>query len=363
MAEVTPLHDATAQAGATFTEEGGWQVPADFGDRAAEYEHARTDAVVFDTSHRGKLTITGRDAFRFLHNLCTNDIVGLPAGGGCEAFLTNTHAKTIARALVYHAIDPDGAAALWLDLDPGHAERVYAHLDRYVISEQLELTDRTREFAQVHLAGPRAAEVLATIGATAAGSLSELHHLRFTMADGLVSMLRRHDPLGLPGWDILCRADAARDLWTAVSEAGAAVAGRHTYEILRVEAGTPVYGVDIDDTNLPQETGRTERAISYTKGCYIGQETIARLRTYGHVNRLLVGLRIEGDLVVPSGSRVYRDDKEVGKVTSSAVSPRFQGALALAYMRRGNESPGVAVEIESADHRRSGEVVALPFGG
>ena len=161
---------------------------------------------------------------------------------------------------------------------------------------------------------------------------------------------------------MLCRPEDALALWTALTDSGAAVAGLRTYDILRVEAGTPLYGRDIDETNLPQETGRTHLAVSFTKGCYIGQETIARIRTYGHVNRSLVGLKLAGEQAAPPGSLVYRDGKEVGRITSSVVSPRFPGALALAYLRRGNESPGVAVEVDGTAERRSAEVVGLPFG-
>jgi len=362
MAEQTPLHDVTSQAGATFVEEAGWQVPRDFGDPAAEYTLAREEAAVFDVSHRGKVSLAGPDAGRFLHNLCTNDIVGLAAGSGCEAFLTSTQAKIVASALVYRVAEPDGADTFWLDLDPGVAAKVVTHLDRYLISEQVELADRTREWAQVHLAGPRAADVLQQIGGGEVADLQPLHQLSLSLAEGVLCTIRRHDPLGLPGFDVLCQSKDALALWTALTAAGAAVAGSGTYDILRVEAGTPIYGRDIDDTNLPQETGRTEHAVSFTKGCYIGQETIARIRTYGHVNRSLVGLKIAGDELAPPGSLVHRDGKEVGRVTSSVLSPRFSGALALAYLRRGHESPGVAVEVERPGEPRSAEVVALPFG-
>src|SRR4029077_577828 len=125
----------------------------------------------------------------------------------------------------------------------------------------------------------------------------------------------------------------AAAVWQALIAGGAQPAGLQAYHTLRIEAGTPVYGLDIDDSNLPQEVGRTERTVSFTKGCYIGQETVARIRTYGHVNRSLVGLRIAGGEAVPRGVQVTRESKEVGTVTSCIVSPRF-GAIALGYVRR-----------------------------
>ena len=114
-----------------------------------------------------------------------------------------------------------------------------------------------------------------------------------------------------------------------------------------MEAGTPVYGRDIDETNLPQEVARVERTISFTKGCYIGQETVARIRTYGHVNRTLVGLQLDGETAVPLGTKLFHADKEVGHITSSAVSPRLGQAIALAYVRRGSQEPGTRLEVET----------------
>src|SRR5262249_40130405 len=135
-------------------------------------------------------------------------------------------------------------------------------------------------------------------------------------------------------------------------------AGLETYHVLRVEAGTPQFRIDIDDTNLPQEVGRTERTISFTKGCYIGQETIARIRTYGHVNRMLVGLKLEGDGIEPRGAKLSHSGKEVGSVTSCVYSPRIAGPIALGYARRGSNEPGTKLV---CGDKRNAEVVALPF--
>ena len=133
------------------------------------------------------------------------------------------------------------------------------------------------------------------------------------------------------------------------------------YHTLRIETGTPWYGVDIDDSNLPQEVGRIDRAVSFTKGCYIGQETIARIRTYGHVNRSLVGLKADGDSPVTSKSKVIRGGKEIGHVTSSVWSPSVNSMIALAYVRRGNQDPGTPVEIDIAGQARNAVIAPLPF--
>src|SRR5205085_3847687 len=155
-----PLHNAAARAGAAFTDEAGWGVPAHFGDPAREYERARAACVVFDQSHRGKLELTGPEAARFLHNLTTQDVLNLPPGEGREAFALTAKARVVAHFLLFHQKTPRGESAYWLNLPPGTAEAVLKHLDRYRISEQVEFRDRTHDVAQLHVAGPQAEAVL-----------------------------------------------------------------------------------------------------------------------------------------------------------------------------------------------------------
>jgi folate-binding protein YgfZ len=164
----------------------------------------------------------------------------------------------------------------------------------------------------------------------------------------------------MPGFDIVCPQTEGENVWRLLVLAGAVPAGRQTFEILRVEAGTPVQGLDIDENTFAPEAGRTAQAICYTKGCYLGQEPIVMARDRGQVNRTLLGLALSGG-TVPPGSLLYRDGKEVGRVTSSVVSPRLGTALALAYVRRGNQEPGTVVEVEVTGERRPAEVRALPF--
>jgi folate-binding protein YgfZ len=156
------------------------------------------------------------------------------------------------------------------------------------------------------------------------------------------------------------RKEAAQRVEDALTAAGAVRGSMDTYHVLRVEAGTPLWGADIDETNLPQEVGRIQQTISFTKGCYIGQETIARIRTYGHVNRSLGALKLAEDRRVPRGARVHDGSKEVGQVTSSVRSPRLGTGLALAYLRRGHQEPGTVLEVEAEDRRIQGVVINLP---
>jgi folate-binding protein YgfZ len=359
MSERSPLHDLTAADGATFVEESGWQMPGHYRKVVEEAAGARTGLVLFDLSHRGKIELTGKEAALFLHNLATNDIKNLPYSHGCETFFCNVQARILATALVYHLkifrdqLLSEGHESFWLDLDPGLVDEVAQHFDRHLISEIVDIADRTRDFLHLHLAGPLAPPALAAEGIAA---LAENELLQDGYAENTMQ-IRRRDRLGVPGFDIVCPRERGPRQWNFWRERGAVPAGIETYNLLRIEAGTPVYGKDIDESNLAPEVGRTAQAISYTKGCYLGQEPIVRVRDLGHVNRTLTGLVIEGNELAPSGTKILRESKEIGHVTSSVFSPRARKVLAMAYLRRGNTDPGTDVEVAG----RKALVESLPF--
>jgi folate-binding protein YgfZ len=365
MSERSPLHDVTTRAGAAFGEEAGWTMPLHYGDPDAEYRAAREGAALFDLSHRGKVELTGPEAAAFLHNLLTNDIKGLPYSHGCESCLCNAQARVLAYALVYRLKVFDDSAyltshdAFWLDLDPGLGEKAARHLDRHLISERAEIADRTAAFSHLHLAGPQAAALAEQDGIKGLAA-------RELMQNGWGAdtvQIRRNDRLGVPGFDVVCPAGKAEWYWNHWLGRGARPAGLRAEDTLRVEAGTPVYGRDVTEANLAPEVGRTPQAISYAKGCYLGQEPIVRLRDLGHVNRVLTGLRVEASEPVPAGAKLTRDGKEAGQVTSSVRSPALGTVIALAYVRRGSAEPGTALEVETSSGRARASAVSLPFSG
>jgi folate-binding protein YgfZ len=363
MSERSPLHELTAATGATFVEEAGWLMPGRYREVADECAGTRTGLALFDLSHRGKIELTGKEAALFLHNLATNDIKNLAYSRGCETFLCNAQARVLASALVYHLkifrdqLLSAGHESFWLDLDPGLLEKVSQHFDRHLISEIVDITDRTREFSHLHLAGPLAPPALAAEGV---GALAENELIQDGYAENTMQ-IRRRDRLGVPGFDIVCPRERAARQWNFWRERGAVPVGLETYDVLRIEAGIPVYGKDIDENNLAPEVGRTAQAISYAKGCYLGQEPIVRVRDLGHVNRVLKGLVIDGQESVPSGAKILRESREVGHVTSSVFSPRAARVLALAYLRRGNTDPDTLVEVGVDNGSRPGTVSTLPF--
>ncbi|HEY7423035.1 MAG TPA: aminomethyltransferase family protein [Gemmataceae bacterium] len=360
MAERTPLHEQTAAAGAVFIEEAGSLVPSHFGDSVTEYDHARTASVLVDESHRGKVEVRGADAARFLHNLTTNDILNLPPGAACEAFLTTIKAKIIAYLLIYRHASSVGPPGFSLDVAPGAADKVIQYLDRFLISERVEFADHTSAFAQMHLAGPRASAILGQLLGEASVPAEPLRHGLAHFGGMAGSWLRRHDALGLPGYDILCPAVQAANIWQRMIQVGARPAGRQACEILRIEAGLPREGADIDENTFAPEIGRIAETISYTKGCYLGQESIVMARDRGQVNRSLVGVKLPGG-PVPHNSPLFVQEKQAGRVTSSGYSPRLATAIGLAYVRRGHQEPGTPMEVDVDGKRAAAEVVKLPI--
>jgi folate-binding protein YgfZ len=326
-------------------------------DLASDYRAAREAAAVFDLSTRGKVEVTGPEAARFLHNLCTNDILHLPVGAGCEAFFTTAKAKVVAHVIISH-LDQDKGDTFLLDVVAGQAAKLLQHLDHYLISERVAFTDRTGELAQLHLAGPQARTVLKR----ALGDLPDLQPWQHAALPTTTGTVRRHDVLGTTGFDLFLPREQTEAVAQRLIAGGARLAGPETYDILRVEAGTPEFGPDVDENRLVMEVGRTAEAICYTKGCFLGQEPIVMARDRGHVNRTLLGLKLHGSGPAPLGAKLLRDGNEVGQVASSVVSPRL-GPIALAYLRRGSQEPGTVVEVQGEGATRAAEVASFPFVG
>jgi folate-binding protein YgfZ len=357
----SPLYALTEQAGATFAEFAGYTLPRHYADPAAEYQAATTAAALFDYCHAAKLEVSGPDAPTFLSNLSTNDIKNLPLGGGCETYFLDHRAKTLFQAWAYHVTLDGQRHAIWLETTPGYGEQLLRHLDKYLISEAVELSDVTGQFAQLHLAGPQAQRILEAALGEPIPDLDEFLHMERTFGRNVTCSIRRHDPLGVPGYDLVCLTERAEGVWRMLSAAGAVPAGLETYNTLRIEAGTPVYGVDIDETRFVMEVARAERAVDYAKGCFIGQEPIVMARDRaGHVNRAFLGMKVLQGGPLPPGSKLLRDGQEVGVVTSSVQSPRLGVPVALGYVRRGHQDVGLQLEAETATGRQPVELLGLP---
>lgn len=301
----------------------------------------REGAGILDRSERGKLALTGAEAKRFLQGQVTNDVEGLTAGHGCYAAFLTAKGKMLGDLRVL-----DSGDELLLDSERVALQALFTMIRRYSLGFDVELHRRTLERGLLSLVGPRSRALLGD----AAAALGEAEHDNAAAElDGIPVTLVATDV----GVDLLVEAERTAALTDALAARGARPVAAEAVEALRVERGRPRYGIDLDDTTIPQEAGLNERAVSFTKGCYVGQETVARLYYKGKPNRHLRGLRLSEP--VASGTELTLDGKRVGAVGSVAVSPAH-GPIALALVRREAE-PGATVAAGTA----TADVVALPF--
>jgi folate-binding protein YgfZ len=339
------------------------QGDSDLSNLTSEYRQIREGAGLIDVSHRGKIELVGPDAASFLHNLSTNDIRSLASGAGCEIFLTNAKGKVVAFGWVYRLPNESSAPTFWLDVDPAATGNAIQHLNKYLISEQVEIAERTKEFAQFYLIGAKAGEVLQKASGEDLAGWREMQCGILSLSDSITVQVRFHRRLRADCFEIIIPRGQSDKIFEMIQNAGAGITSLETLEILRVEAGVPTYGIDIDENVLAPEVGRTSQAISYSKGCYLGQETIVRIRDLGHVNRKLMGLKIQGSSTLPRGSKIFREDKEIGEVTSSVLSARLGTGIGLAYLHRSCQTVGTRVEVAAETGRVPAEVASLPFVG
>ncbi len=320
------------------------------GDGMTPYHAAKRAAVVADVSDRGLLRMAGEDALDLLHRLSTQDLLALQPGEGAATVLTTSKGRILDVLVVQRRAD-----SLRLHVSPGNQPRVLEWLDTYTILEDSEASDATDEHGQLLVFGPAAGEVVGAASDPAIGGLDLFHHREARLGTTQVTVTKAEVPAG-GGFHVAAPVGEVASARQALIEAGAIPVDGDTFEVLRVEAGLPAFGSELDERWNPHEAG-LERHISYTKGCYIGQEVIARLDAYDKVQRELRGLRALDGGVPSVGSKLLMEGKEAGAVTSSTDSPNF-GPIALAYVRRAHADPGARlVTAEGAEV----EVAALPF--
>ncbi len=301
----------------------------------------------FDRSDRSRLSIAGPDRAKFLHNLMTNEVKRLAPGKGCEAFVTSTQGKTLAYVSVLAAEDH-----ILLRTDPGGTYALLPHLEKYGVFDDVAIEDASATTFEFHVAGPAAADILRRAGGQLPEEL-DLAHVQTELAGRPVRMIRE-SPTPLPGLTLIGKGADARPVKDSLLEhghdLGLVEAGPDVFEILRIEAGTPVFGKDVTDKNLPQEIGRDARAISFVKGCYLGQETVARLDALGHVNQILKGLVFEPGSPCPEAGAPLEDGgKRVGVITSAVFSPAWNAPIALAMIRTSHIAAGARVSVRLHD--------------
>lgn len=353
----SPFAEFGRARGAVFHDYGGIELVEAYGDPLKECRQARASAGLFDLSFRTGLRFTGADRATFLHNLLSNDIASLRPGTGCYATLLTRESRVVADANVLCMED-----SLRLDVDARVKDRARAHLEKFLVADEVEIEDRAGIETTLGIQGPRAAEILRGL-VDADVPATELAHVSAKIGDVpvVVASVRW---TGDSGYELIVRTSDAAGVWQAVLAAGAPMGlqgvGMAAFEILRIEAGIPYVGIDFDESHLVLEAG-LERGLDFHKGCYLGQEIVERASARGQVNKRLVGLRIEGTVTPPKGAHIYKDGTKVGSITGAVFSPHLRMPIAFGYVRREAVPLGTRLEIEVSGTNAAAEVTGLPF--
>lgn len=301
--------------------------------------------------------MTGKDRTSYLQGLLTNDVLGLTTGTGCYAAWLTPQGRMLTDLHVFESGD-----MMLLDVPAALVQTTLERLDQFLFGEDVQLTDLSEALRAIWIHGNAAPGVVERVtGLAGLDAWSEYRNVRADVA-GSPAVVARVSQLGVPGFCIYVAPDHEDSVRRALESAGASVADPVSIEAARVEAGYPVFGVDMTEETIPLEAGIEDRAISLTKGCYVGQEVIIRVlhRGHGRVVKRLVGLRVDGG-VPSSGARILSGDREIGKVTSAARSSGL-GPIALGYVHRDFVSPGTHVEVEDKAGRLPAVVSARPIG-
>jgi len=345
----TALADKLSATGGAMGEYGGVETALHFGDENAEFAAITQGSGVYDLGWRGKIIATGEDRARWLNGMVTNNIKDLALNRGNYNFLLNAQGRIQGDMYVYNR-----GEYLLIDSDRSQVEHLIKTLEHFIIMDDVELTDASEKITSIGLQGPKSAVVLKSIGVDPEDALAVCDLTWNGIGISVTRMVNdEHDFLN---YEIWLAPDNAGKLWDALVAAGAKPTGTDAIEKFRIFAGVPKYGVDIRDRDLPQETEQ-QQALNFTKGCYIGQEIVERIRSRGNVHRMFTGFVLNG--AADRGTKIVVNDKEVGELTSVATV-NVNGAeklLALGYIRREAGAPGAQVKVGET----TAAVMSLPF--
>ena len=323
----SPLYDMLVNYGARMGEYSGVETALSFGDVRREFRELRSGCAVYDLGWRAKVLVSGNDRVRWMNGMVSNNIKNLQVNRGNYNFVLNPQGRILGDLYAYNR-----GEYLLIDTERSQLESLLALLRRYIIMDKVELVDKSPELSAIGVQGPKAAEVLKAVGIDDPGL--EPMQLADSTWNGTPITLTRMASDEFVTYEVWANADGLSQLWNVLVEAGAVPVGSEALEKFRVMIAFPRYGIDIRDRDLPQETGQNH-ALNFTKGCYIGQEIVERIRSRGNVHRAFTKFRLEGDL--PSvACKLQAEGKEVGEITSVNRVPTESGeeTLALGYIRR-----------------------------
>jgi folate-binding protein YgfZ len=354
----TPLREEHERTGARMGVWFGTYLPDDYGDFEAEYRRERESVAVVDTNFRLFAEFTGPDRVRYLNAITSGNIRDLAPGQSALGLLLNPQGHILAELRTLDLGD-----RLLVLSHAMTAERTLSTLDKFIIMDDVTLTDRTSEFGSISIVGPAAAAAIETLSGVNLEAMADGEH-RETFAGTIPCRILRGSAVGLPGAEILVERARLSELWRLAVEAaarhGGGASGYRAIDSLRIEAGVAWFGADFDDRVIPHEAGLDQSHISYVKGCYTGQEIVERVRSRGQVNRRLVGLAFDGDVAPPPDAKLLGPDgNEIGRVTSATRSPRAERMIGMGYLRKEFREIGSRVRWEGG----AAGVIALPVEG
>ena len=308
----------------------GVTTASDFGDARAEFQSLLAGCGLYDLSWRAKIAVTGGDCVRWLNGMVTNNVRDLASGHGVYAFMLNAQGRIQADLYAFQRGD-----SLLVDTEHAQRDKILQLFDHYIIADDVEIADISDTLTAVGLTGPAARAILGRAGI----AVPDLAHLQFAdviWQQKTVTLLHSGEE-ARESWQVWMNPEQGADLWNALVHAGARPTGTAALNLFRISRGIPQFGVDIRERDLPQETGQT-RALNFTKGCYLGQEIVERIRSRGAVHRQFTAFDVEGTLPEP-GAQILpgeNEEKAVGEITSSAILPLADGdrPVALGYLRR-----------------------------
>ncbi|NIP38487.1 MAG: aminomethyl transferase family protein [Candidatus Dadabacteria bacterium] len=348
-----PLHDYYSEKGAEFTESNGWLLPKSFDSVKNEYDVAENGVCVFDLSARGKIRLSGKECFKFMQGMLSNDVIKLESGRGAHATLLTVKGKIIADLYIYK--DGDDA---FIDLEQGLNESICKLLLKYRLSYKAKIEDLTDKYIQLCFLGAKSEQYISRLLDLDLSALETPGLLNRNIDDTHISVVNVKRS-SYKSFDIYVPAEAinlvTKSFFRELDGLVPKMIGLDVYETLRVEAGIPKYGVDMDENTIPIEAELWD-ALNFEKGCYIGQEIIARIKWRGHVNRHLVGVEIETQKPANPKDKIFVEQKEAGFVTSSVYSYKKNKAICLAYIKREFKESGTAVTVCINDEKVDGKV-------
>jgi folate-binding protein YgfZ len=377
---INPLQQIHEQAEAAFFPYGpDLRIVESYGEIESEYAAIRKGTALMDSPHRGVVILTGKDRLAFLHNKLTNDTKSLQPGTGCYAYLLNLKGRIVMDLNILQ-----GEEATLIELDHRLAASFVEMMDKYIFTEDVRVLNGSDQLGRLTLIGPRSAALLQKIisGATESSGVVEtldapFRHTKYTIGRTTITVFR-NDLCGEPQYELIVPRDQLVTMWDILHEIGGnsheepdhespfrlRAIGWSAFNTARVEAGTPLYGIDISENYLPMETGHWYlRAVAVSKGCYLGQEIVARMHAHQAVARLLVGLRISGELLPMAGTDIL-DEKgtQVGMVMSSCLSPMLGNVpVAMGYVKKAFSTAGKEVQVLAEGSRAKAVVTELPL--